>query len=53
MIVVKLLHQTVEARESNVENRTRRSKIKSNGIIVIQSQKLSNHGLLQVFARQK
>ena len=32
--VVKLLHQTEEARERNIENRTRRSKIKSNGVIV-------------------
>ena len=28
-IVVKLLHQTAEASESNTENRTRRSKIKA------------------------
>ena len=35
--VVKLLHQTEEARERNTENRTRRSKIKSNGIIVSQN----------------
>ena len=34
MTVVKLLHQTEEARERNIENRTRRSKIKSNGVIV-------------------
>ena len=32
--VVKLLHQTKEARERNIENRTRRLKIKSNGVIV-------------------
>ena len=32
--IVKLLHQTVEADESNIENRTRRSKIKSNGASV-------------------
>ena len=48
--VVKLLHQTEEARERNTENRTRRSKIKSNGVIV--SQKLSDHGL-QVLAPQR
>ena len=35
--VVKLLHQTIEARESSIENRTRRSKIKSSGIIVSQN----------------
>ena len=35
--VVKLLHQTEEASERNIENRTRRSKIKSNGIIVSQN----------------
>ena len=35
--VVKLLHQTVEPRESNIENRTRRSKIKSNEVIVSQN----------------
>ena len=35
--VVKLLHQTEEARERNTENRTRRSKIKSNGVIVSQN----------------
>ena len=34
MTVVKLVHQTEEARERNIENRTRRSKIKSNGVIV-------------------
>ena len=28
--VIKLLHQTEEARERNIENRSRRSKIKSN-----------------------
>ena len=32
MTVVKLLHQTEEARERNIENRTRRSKIKSNRV---------------------
>ena len=35
--VIKLLHQTEEARERNIENRTRRSKIKSNGVIVSQN----------------
>ena len=35
--VVKLLHQTEEAREGNIENRTRRSKIKGNGVIVSQN----------------
>ena len=35
--VVKLLHQTEKARERNIENRTRRSKIKSNGVIVSQN----------------
>ena len=35
--VVKLLHQTEEECERNTENRTWRSKIKSNGIIVSQS----------------
>ena len=34
MTVVK--HQTEEARERNIKNRTRRSKIKSNGVIVSQ-----------------
>ena len=32
--VVNLLHQTEEARERNQENGIRRSKIKSNGVIV-------------------
>ena len=35
--IVKLLHQTEEARERNIVNRTRRSKIKSNGVIVSQN----------------
>ena len=35
--VIKLLHQTEKARERNTENRTRRSKIKSNGVIVSQN----------------
>ena len=51
MTVVKLLYQTVETRESNIRNRTRRSNIRSNGIIA--RKKLTNHGQLQVFARQK
>ena len=41
--VVKLLHQTVEARESNTKNRTRRSKIKSNGVIVSQNYPLTDY----------
>ena len=35
--VVKLLHQAAGTRESNIENRARRSKIKSIGIIVSQN----------------
>ena len=46
--VVKLLHQTEEARERNTENRTRRSKIKKQWNH--RQPKLFNHGLLQVFA---
>ena len=34
---VKVLHQTVEVCESNIENRTRHSKIKSSGVIVSQN----------------
>ena len=45
MTVVKLLHQTEEARERNIENRTRHSKQWSH-----RQPELSNHGLLQVFA---
>ena len=41
--VVKLLHQTVEARESNTENRTRRSKIKNNGVIVSQNYPITDY----------
>ena len=41
--VVKLLHQTVEIRESNVENRTRRSKIKSSGVIVSQNYPITDY----------
>ena len=40
--VVKLLHQTVEARESNIENRTRRSKIKIDGVIVNQNNTITD-----------
>ena len=43
--VVKLLHQTEEARERtcNMENRTRRSKIKSNGVIVSQNYPITDY----------
>ena len=41
--VRKLLHQTVEASESNIENRTRRSKIKSNGIIDSQNYPITDY----------
>ena len=41
--VVKLLHQTEEARERNIENRTRRSKIKSNGVIVSQNYPITDY----------
>ena len=41
--VVKLLHRTVEARESNTENRTRRSKIKSNGVFVSQNYPVTDY----------
>ena len=41
--VVKLLHQTEEARERNTENRTRRSKIKSNGVIVSQNYPITDY----------
>ena len=41
--IVKLLHQTEEARERNIENRTRRSKIKSNGVIVIQNYPITDY----------
>ena len=43
MTVVKLLHQTEEARERNIENRTRRSKIKSNGVIVSQNYPITDY----------
>ena len=41
--VVKLLHQTEEARERNIENRIRRSKIKSNGGIVSQNYPITDY----------
>ena len=41
--VVKLLCQTVEARESNIENRTGHSKIKSNGVIVSQNYPITDY----------
>ena len=40
---VKLLHHTVEARESNTENRTRHSKIKSDGIVVSQNYPITDN----------
>ena len=39
----ELLHQTVEARGSNIENRTRRSKIKSIWIIVSQNYPITDY----------
>ena len=41
--VVKLLHQTEEACERNIENQTRRSKIKSNGVIVSQNYPITDY----------
>ena len=41
--VVKSLHETVEAREINTENRTRRSKIKSNGVIINQNYPITDY----------
>ena len=41
--VVKVLHETVEARESNTENRTLGSKIKSNRIIVSQNYPITDY----------
>ena len=41
--VVKLLHQTEEARERNLENRTRHSNIKSNGVIVSQNYPITDY----------
>ena len=43
MTVLKLLHQTEEARERNIENRTRRSKIESNGVIVSQNYPITDY----------
>ena len=43
MTVVKLLHQTEEARERRIGNRTRRSKIKSNGGIVSQNYPITDY----------
>ena len=43
MTVIKLSHQTEEARERNIENRTRRSKIKSNGVIVSQNYPITDY----------
>ena len=62
--VSKLLHQTEEARERNIENRTRRSKIKSNGVIVSQNypvtdycnflhDKITNHTTITTFCTAK
>ena len=41
--VVKLLHRAEEARERNIENRTRRSKIKSNGVIVSRNYPITDY----------
>ena len=41
--VVKLLHQTEEAQERNTESRTRRSKVKSNGVIVSQNYPITDY----------
>ena len=41
--VVKLLHQTEEARERITESRIRRSKIKSNGVIVSQNYPITDY----------
>ena len=41
--VIKLLHQTEEARERNIENRTQRTKIKSNGVIVSQNYPITDY----------
>ena len=41
--VVKLLHQTEETRERNIENRTLRSKIKSNRVIVSQNYPITDY----------
>ena len=41
--VVKLLHQTEEACVSNIENSTRRLKIKSSGVIVSQNYPVTDY----------
>ena len=41
--VIKLLHQAAGARESNIENRTRRSKINSIGTIVSQNYPITDY----------
>ena len=41
--VVKLLHQAQEACERNTENRNRRSKVKSNGVIVSQNYPITDY----------
>ena len=41
--VVKLLRQTVEVRESNMKNGTRRSKIKSIGMVVSQNYPITDY----------
>ena len=41
--VVTLLHQTKEAREGDIKDRTRRSKIKSNGVIVSQNYPVTDY----------
>ena len=41
--VVKSLHQTEEARERNIKNRTRRSKVKSNGGTVSQNYPITDY----------
>ena len=43
MTVVKLLHHTEEAHERNIENRNRRSKIRSNGVIVSQNYPITDY----------
>ena len=41
--IIKLLHQTEEACERNIENRTQHSKIKSNGVIVSQNYPITDY----------
>ena len=41
--VRKLLHQAVGPRESNIENRTRRSKIKRIGVIVSRNYPITDY----------